>query len=73
MLYLWNMAILKNIVLRSQKDLFRTFKKARLYRGDSFQDAVYQRLIAEQEHFGEFAPQKYLYKQYGIEVESLTN
>ena len=29
-------------------------------------DAIKARLIAEKEHFGEFAPQKHLFKQYGI-------
>ena len=32
-------------------------------------DAIRARLQAEQEYFGEFAPQKHLYKQYGIESE----
>ena len=30
-------------------------------------EAIRLRLIAEKEHFGEFAPQKHLFKQYGIE------
>lgn len=36
-------------------------------------DAVRKRLQAEHQYFGEFAPQKHLYKQYGIEVEQLTS
>lgn len=32
-----------------------------------FNEAVIARLDAEKEHFGEFAPQKHLFKQYGIE------
>ena len=36
-------------------------------------DAVRERLLAEHQYFGEFAPQKHLYEKYGIEVESLTN
>lgn len=36
----------------------------------NFEDAVKARLIAEQELFGEFAPQKHLYKQYGIGDEN---
>lgn len=48
-------------------------KNVKLYRGDSFDSAVHERLKAEQENFGEFAPQKHLYQQYGIEVESSTN
>jgi hypothetical protein len=33
----------------------------------NFVDAVIVRLNAEREYYGEFAPQKHLYKQYGIE------
>lgn len=33
---------------------------------DDFEDAVYNRLLMEVKYFGEFAPQKHLYKQYGI-------
>lgn len=32
----------------------------------SFEDAVYTRLLAEKKYFGEFAPQKHLYSEYGI-------
>ena len=32
-------------------------------------DAIRARLLAEKEYFGEFAPQKHLYKQYGIKSE----
>lgn len=34
----------------------------------NFNDAVVYRLQMEKEHYGEFAPQKHLYSQYGIEV-----
>ena len=58
------------------------FKAAKLWRayltknGERFEfgyfknkdDAIKARLIGEREHFGEFAPQKHLFKQYGIEV-----
>lgn len=33
----------------------------------NFEDAVIARLKAEKQYFGEFAPQKHLFKQYGIE------
>lgn len=33
----------------------------------NFKDAVRARLTAEKEYFKEFSPQKYLFKQYGIE------
>jgi hypothetical protein len=33
---------------------------------ESFDDAVFFRLCAEKEFFGEFAPQKHLFQQYGI-------
>ena len=32
-----------------------------------FEEAVRARLLAEKEYFGEFAPQRYLFSQYGIE------
>ena len=31
-------------------------------------DAIRTRLKAEQKYFGEFAPQKHLYEQYGIQT-----
>lgn len=34
-------------------------------------DAIIARLKAEQQYYGDFAPQKHLYKQYGIEVNDL--
>jgi len=34
---------------------------------ENFQDAIIARLKAEKEHFKEFAPQRHLFKQYGIE------
>lgn len=33
-------------------------------------DAIIARLKAEQTYFGEFAPQKHLYEQYGVEMDS---
>lgn len=36
---------------------------------DDFSEAVRCRLLAEQKYFGDFAPQKHLYKDYGIEEE----
>ncbi|MPM14180.1 hypothetical protein SDC9_60540 [bioreactor metagenome] len=38
---------------------------------ESKTDAIIARLHGEREYFKEFAPQKHLYKQYGIEVEQL--
>jgi len=34
---------------------------------ENFQDAIIARLKAEKEYFKEFAPQRHLFKQYGIE------
>ena len=39
-----------------------------VYNGDNKQDAIIARLKAEQEYYGDFAPQKHLYERYGIEV-----
>ena len=36
-------------------------------------DAIRARLRAEKEHFGKFAPQRHLFKEYGIEDEFLEN
>ena len=33
---------------------------------ENFDDAVKARLIAEKEFYGEFAPQKHLFKKYGV-------
>ena len=41
-------------------------KRIVVYRGDVFEEAIQCRLKAEKEYYGEFAPQKHLYKQYGI-------
>ena len=32
-------------------------------------DAIRARLVAEKQYFGEFAPQRHLFKEYGIEDE----
>jgi hypothetical protein len=34
---------------------------------DDFEEAVYARLTSEKEYFGNFAPQRHLFHQYGIE------
>ena len=34
---------------------------------DNLEDAIYNRLKAEKQYFGEFAPQRHLFSQYGIE------
>lgn len=41
-------------------------KQKQVYYGTSFEDAVKSRLEAEKRYYGEFAPQKHLYKQYNI-------
>jgi hypothetical protein len=41
----------------------RIFRK----RYDNLEDAIYNRLKAEKQYFGEFAPQRHLFSQYGIE------
>ena len=45
----------------------------RMYFGrfKNFEDAVKTRLLAEKEYFGEFAPQKHLFKEYGVEMERI--
>jgi hypothetical protein len=45
------------------------FNRKEIYLGcyATFEDAVKARLEAEQKYFGEFAPQKHLYAQYGIQ------
>ena len=47
-----------------------TVDKKRIYLGffEGKEDAIKARLQAEKEHFGEFAPQKHLYKEYEIIV-----
>ena len=35
----------------------------------SKEDAIKARLMAEQKYYGEFAPQKHLFEQYGIGVD----
>jgi hypothetical protein len=42
-------------------------KKNNLGHSKKLDDAIYIRLKAEKEYFGEFAPQRHLFKQYGIE------
>ena len=42
-------------------------KRVIIYSGDSFKEAVKSRLQAEKEYYGEFAPQKHLYKEYRIQ------
>lgn len=41
-------------------------KRKTVYAGWDFEEAVKARLKAEKEYYGEFAPQKHLYEQYGI-------
>lgn len=40
---------------------------SKIKRFDNFKDAVYQRLLWEKLYCGEFAPQRHLFKEYGIE------
>ena len=42
-------------------------KMKRLGRFIKKEDAIRARLQAEKEYFGEFAPQRHLFKEYGIE------
>ncbi len=48
-----------------------TFQNKRINLGsfNNFDDAVKERLLAEKKYFGEYASQKYLFKQYGIEED----
>ena len=41
-----------------------------VYNGTNKQDAIIARLNAELKYYGEFAPQRHLFEQYGIEVEN---
>ena len=41
-------------------------KQTTIYYGGSFEEAVKSRLQAEKKYYGEFAPQKHLYEEYGI-------
>lgn len=45
-----------------------TYNEKEIYLGSYIikEDAIYARLKAEKEYFGEFAPQKHLFEQYGI-------
>lgn len=42
-----------------------TRKRINIY-SKSFDDAVRQRLLLEKEYYGEFAPQKHLFEEYGV-------
>lgn len=46
------------------------YKRIYIGRFDNFYDAVVARLKAEIKYFGEYAPQKHLFKEYGIEVDN---
>ena len=41
-------------------------KRKTVYAGWNFEEAVVARLKAENKYYGEFAPQKHLYEQYGV-------
>lgn len=41
-------------------------KNIRFYKGNSKEDAIIARLKAEKEYYGEFAPQRHLFEQYGV-------
>ena len=47
-------------------------KDKRLGTFKTFDEAVYARLVAEKEYFGEYAPQRVLWEQYGI-IDDLPN
>ncbi len=44
-------------------------KNTMVYYGDSKEDAIKARLEAEAKYYGEFAPQRYLFEEYGINME----
>ena len=46
--------------------IYYNYKKIELGSFDNKNDAIIARLKAEKEYFGEFAPQQYLFEQYGI-------
>lgn len=57
---------------RRNKEKFHSYiylnrNKIELGEYNNFNDAVYARLLKEKELFGEFAPQRNLFKEYGIE------
>ena len=47
------------------------FNRKEIYLGcfATFEEAVRARLEGEKRYFGEFAPQKHLYAQYGVEED----
>jgi hypothetical protein len=51
------------------------FDKKRLELGffANKEEAIYVRLRAEKEYYGEFAPQHHLFEEYGIEDEFIEN
>jgi len=49
-----------------EPSLFVNGKRVYLGRFDELNDAIIARLKAEKEYFGEFAPQRHLFDQYGI-------
>ena len=46
-------------------------KQTKLGRFENKEDAIHARLCAEAKYYGEFAPQRHLFKEYGIEDEFL--
>lgn len=44
-------------------------KRKKLGRFDDKKDAIKTRLLAEEKYFGEFAPQRHLFKEYSITSE----
>lgn len=59
------------VSLRSTTNKWHSYislnKRIHLGYYNNFEDAVIARLKAEKEYFGDFAPQKHLFKQYGID------
>lgn len=55
---------------REKWETYITLNRKRIHIGRylDFDEAIYNRLLAEKKYFGEFAPQRHLFSQYGIEV-----
>ena len=59
----WNRAYWRAYITVDKKQKFLGYYKNK-------EDAIQARLLAENKYFKDFAPQKYLFEQYGIEVHN---
>ncbi len=62
------------VVFNKKKNIWRSriginHESKHLGEHKEFNDAVKARLLAEKQYFGEFAPQRHLFKEYGIEED----